>query len=205
MTAYLLLGITLGLTAGISPGPLLVMVISETLKHNRKEGILIACSPLITDLPIVLLSLIILIKFSGYSYFLGILSFIGAIYIGYLAFDNIKQKGLNLNTREIKARSLKKGVIANFLNPQPYLFWITIGVPTVLKGYKSGLFVSICFICGFYVFLVGSKIFIAVAVEKSKMILQSRFYIIIIKLLGFILLLFSVFLIREGLVQFNIF
>lgn len=205
MTAYLLLGITLGLTAGISPGPLLVLVISETLKHNRKEGILIACSPLITDLPIVLLSLIILIKFSGYSYFLGILSFIGAIYIGYLAFDNIKQKGLNLNTREIKARSLKKGVLANFLNPQPYLFWITIGVPTVLKGYKSGLFVSICFICGFYVFLVGSKIFIAVAVEKSKMILQSRFYIIIIKLLGFILLLFSVFLIREGLVQFNIF
>ncbi len=204
MATYLFLGITLGLTAGISPGPLLILVISETLRHNRKEGILVACSPLITDLPIVIFSLFVLLKFSGYSYILGTLSFIGAIYIGYLAYENIKQKGFNLNTNDLKPHSLKKGVIANFLNPQPYLFWMTIGVPTILKGYKSGLFVSLCFIFGFYIFLVGSKIFIAVAVEKSKKLLQSRFYILTIKLLGFILVLFSAFLIREVLVQFNL-
>ncbi len=204
MTTYLLLGITLGLTAGISPGPLLILVISETLRHNRKEGILVACSPLITDFPIVLVSLFILLKFSGYSYFLGILSFIGALYIGYLAFENIRQKGFDLNTREMKTRSLKKGVMANILNPQPYLFWMTIGVPVILKSYKSGLAVSLCFIFGFYIFLVGSKIIIAVAVEKSKKFLQSKFYILAIKLLGFFLLIFSAFLIKESLVQFHL-
>ena len=204
MTTYLVLGITLGLAAGISPGPLLTLVILETIKHDRKEGILVACSPLLTDLPIVLISLFILLKFSDYSYIFGILSFLGAIYIGYLAFENIKQKGFKLDAQVLKTQSLKKGIITNFLNPQPYLFWITIGVPTILKGYQSGLNVSLCFVLGFYICLVGSKIIIAVIVEKTKTFLQSKFYILIIRLLGFILLIFSAFLIKESLVHFNL-
>ena len=47
------LGGFLGLTAGISPGPLLTIVISETLKHGRKEGFKVAVSPLFTDVLIV--------------------------------------------------------------------------------------------------------------------------------------------------------
>ncbi len=49
MLDYLITGITFGFVAGISPGPLLALVISETIKHNHKEGIKIALSPLLTD------------------------------------------------------------------------------------------------------------------------------------------------------------
>ena len=34
MVDYLIMGITLGFAAGISPGPLLVLVMSETIKYN---------------------------------------------------------------------------------------------------------------------------------------------------------------------------
>lgn len=204
MTTYLLLGITLGLTAGILPGPLLTLVVLETIKHSRKEGIFVACTPLITDIPIVLISLFLLTKLSDYSYVFGILSLSGAIFIGYLAFESIRQKGFNINTREIKPQSLKKGIITNLLNPHPYLFWITIGIPAILKGYQSGFKFSLCFIFGFYVCLIGSKIIIAVIISKTKTFLQSKYYILIIRLLGFVLLVFSIFLIKESLVQFKL-
>ena len=58
----LITGIILGLMAGISPGPLLALVISETLKHGKKEGIKIALTPFITDLPAILLSSTYILK-----------------------------------------------------------------------------------------------------------------------------------------------
>lgn len=49
---FLISGIVFGLAAGVAPGPLLALVFSETLKYGKKEGVTVAISPLITDLPI---------------------------------------------------------------------------------------------------------------------------------------------------------
>ncbi|MCD6225405.1 MAG: hypothetical protein J7K32_07820 [Deltaproteobacteria bacterium] len=53
MLTFLTAGTILGLSAGLIPGPLLTLVISETLRHNIKAGIKIAVAPLLTDLPII--------------------------------------------------------------------------------------------------------------------------------------------------------
>jgi threonine/homoserine/homoserine lactone efflux protein len=45
MFEFLGTGTLLGLAAGFAPGPLLVLVISETLKHNIKEGIKVSLAP----------------------------------------------------------------------------------------------------------------------------------------------------------------
>lgn len=57
MIEFLSAGTLLGLAAGFAPGPLLVLVISETLRHNIKAGIKVSIAPLITDVPIILISL----------------------------------------------------------------------------------------------------------------------------------------------------
>ena len=81
--SFLTSGILFGLAAGISPGPLLTLVISETLRHNRKQGIIVAIVPAVTDLPIVLLSVFILAKLSSFNLVLGAISILGALFIGY--------------------------------------------------------------------------------------------------------------------------
>jgi len=189
--------------AGISPGPLLTLVITETLKHNKKEGILVASAPLITDIPIVLLSIFILVKLSHFYYVLGTISFCGALFIAYLAYESITVKGLDINFQRIKTRSLRKAIITNFLSPHPYLFWIAVGAPIVLKGYKINILPALLFIVGFYLLLVGSKITVALIVDKSKYFLKSRAYQAIIRTLGFILLLFCLIFIKDGLTYFG--
>jgi len=86
---FLISGILFGLVAGISPGPLLTLVISETLKHNKREGIIVASAPILTDVPIVLLSVFILAKLSNFNFVLGIISILGALFIGYLAWESL--------------------------------------------------------------------------------------------------------------------
>jgi len=201
---FLLSGALLGMAAGISPGPLLTLVISETLKHSRKEGIIIASAPVLTDVPIILLSVFILKKLSGFNFVLGSISILGAFFIAYLAYASFTIKSIELNLQNNKIQSLGKGIITNISSPHPYLFWMTVGTPAILKAFRINPMSGLLFILGFYLFLVGSKIIAALIVDKSKSFLQSNTYIYIIRTSGFVLLVFSILFIREGLKLFGI-
>lgn len=204
MLDYLIAGITLGFVAGISPGPLLTLVITETIKYNRKEGIKIALVPLFSDLPIVLFSVYVVYELSNSDILLGIISFLGALFLLYLAWENIRIKSIEVSLNSERKKMLIKGVIANFLSPHPYLFWMLVGAPIAIKAYNQNLTSAVLFVSGFYVFIVSTKISVAIISEKSKNILSSKYYIYIIKILGFILLLFAIILIKDGFQFFEI-
>jgi uncharacterized membrane protein YdcZ (DUF606 family) len=55
----------------------------------------------------------------------------------------------------------------------------------------------------FYLFLVGSKIIVALLVDRSKVLVKSNVYIIVMRILAVILLLFCLYFIKEGLVYFG--
>jgi len=201
---FFISGMLFGLVAGIIPGPLLTLVITETIKHNKKMGIFVAAVPVVTDIPIVFLSVYVLAKLSSFHFILGTISILGALFIGYLAYESITVKGIEIVPQKDEAHSFRKGFITNILNPHPYLFWITIGAPNVLKAYTLNFLSAVFFVSGFYLSLVGSKIIVALIVDKSKTFLKSKVYVYIIKFLGLALLTFAVLFVKEGLKYFGI-
>jgi threonine/homoserine/homoserine lactone efflux protein len=196
---FIISGIVFGLGGGLTPGPLMTLVISETLKHGTKEGLKVAMAPLITDLPVVLLSVFLLSELSDLSVAIGIISLLGAIFLLYLGHESITFKGVEIDTSHFKPQSLRKGIIANIFNPAPILFWISVGAPTVLKGYEVSFMASIYFIVFMYVCLVGSKFLTAMLVGKSRQFLQSRNYKLIIRILGVVLIVFAILFLKDGL------
>ena len=129
MVHYLTIGIVLGLSAGFAPGPLLTLVISETLQHDIKSGVKVALAPIINDVPIILLTLLVLSKLSAFHSILGIISLFGGFFILYMGYESIRTKRVEINFQEIKPKSLSKGIVANTLSPHPYLFWLSVGAP----------------------------------------------------------------------------
>ena len=92
MTDFITLGILLGLSAGFAPGPLLALVISETLRHDISAGIRVALSPIFTDLPIIILTIAILSQLSGFHNILGIISLIGGCVILFMGYESMNPK-----------------------------------------------------------------------------------------------------------------
>jgi len=194
-----LLGLVLGLSAGLAPGPLLAFVISQTLKYNVKEGLKVALAPLITDLPIILVTLFLLTKLSNFKMALGMISFLGGAFILYLSYESVQTKPLGVTDQETKAHSLKKGALVNALNPHPYLFWFSVGSPTMLKAQAESNLGAVAFVTTFYICLVGSKICLALVVGKSRAFLEGRMYVYTMRVLGVLLFLFALLLFRDGL------
>ena len=60
---FLIQGLLLGLGVGLAPGPLLALVISASLRGGTSHGLRVALSPLITDLPIIVISLFVLQRY----------------------------------------------------------------------------------------------------------------------------------------------
>ncbi len=197
-------GIVLGLSAGLSPGPLMTLVISETLKHDVKEGIKVSIAPLLTDIPILLVSIFILARLSQMHAIIGAIALSGGVFLCYLGYESLLFKGIDFDPEHIKPDSIKKGFITNALNPNPYLFWLSIGGPIIISSYKSGIASAFMFISGFYVFLVGSKIFVSIIINTSKTFLKSSGYVFTIRFLGIILFVFAAMFFYNSMTYFGI-
>jgi threonine/homoserine/homoserine lactone efflux protein len=201
---YLAMGAFLGLAAGTSPGPLLAVTISETLQHGKWEGIKVAVSPLITDLPIILAVLFVLSHLTSSDLFVGIIAFFGASYLIYSGIESMKIKKDSVELNVGKKDALKKGIIVNFGNPHPYVFWLSIGGPIIFKSLSVHVWATILFIAGFYLLLVGSKVIVALIVEKSKYFINSKYYFSIVRALGIAQIIFGLTFIKVGLDSLNL-
>ena len=157
MIAALLLGISYGFAAGISPGPLLALVITQTLKRGWRAGNLIALAPLLSDLPIVLLAVVLISRLPHSAF--GWLGIIGGLFVIYLGIETINGvwKQRNAKQEEIQASSDEQGnstsalllraAATNALNPHPYLFWGTVGAQLLIRiGKQSGIGGAIIFL-----------------------------------------------------------
>ncbi len=204
LVEYLVMGAFLGLAAGTSPGPLLAVTISETLQHGKWEGIKVAVSPLITDLPIILAVLFVLSHLTSSDFFIGIIAFFGASYLIYSGVESLKIKKDSIELNVEKKDALKKGVIVNFGNPHPYVFWLSIGGPIIFKSLSIHIWATVLFVTGFYLLLVGSKVIVALIVEKSKYFINSEYYFSIIRTLGIAQILFGLTFIKVGLDSLNL-
>lgn len=200
----LVAGSVFGLSAGFSPGPLMALVIAQTLRHNVTEGVKIAFAPLITDLPIVLLALFVLTRLANSHIVLGLISLAGGLFVLYLAYESFQTRPPDVQAPEAAPQSLGKGVALNLLSPHPYLFWLSIGAPTVISAWAVSPWKAAAFIVGFYVCLVGSKVALAVLAGKSRQLLMGRAYGYLMRALGVLLAVFAFFFFRDGLVMLGL-
>jgi threonine/homoserine/homoserine lactone efflux protein len=199
MIAFFGAGALLGFSAGFSPGPLFALVLSQTLQHGIREGCKVALAPLISDLPLIILCTLLLKQLSDCKLLLGCISLLGALYLLYTAYGTLRSARPGPFEEERAPRSLGRGILVNTLSPHPYLFWISVGAPTILRGVQGGdPFAAPAFVVGFLGCLVGAKMVLAVLVGKSRKFLEGTFYHAVMRSLGLLLVVYAFLLGKEA-------
>lgn len=199
MLTALASGILLGLSAGLAPGPMLALVLAQTLRHGAREGCKIALTPLVTDAPIILVTLVLASKLAHLDALLGIISIAGAIFVLVLAWESLRPSQQKSGPSAEPPRSWFKGIVTNLLNPHPWVFWLTVGAAMLAKTMSQGWQVAGAFLCGFYALLVGSKVLMALLAGRSRNLLAGRPHRIAMRVLAVMLAVFALLLFREGL------
>ncbi|HEX7504067.1 MAG TPA: LysE family transporter [Syntrophales bacterium] len=188
-----------GLSAGFLPGPLLALVVSQTLRYGTREGAKAAMAPLITDLPIILVSVLVMRSLSESRTALGFISMAGGLFVIYLACECFRTTRLDMGDSKVGPQSLGRGAAVNALNPHPYLFWLTVGGPSVIRAWAESPLWAVAFVAVFIGCIVGSKVLIASVVGQSRHMLSGKVYGTIMRALGLTLLVFAALLFKDGL------
>lgn len=158
------------MSAGISPGPLLALVITATLRSGLAGGLRVAASPLLTDVPIIVLSVLLVdLLPPEVLRWVGIIGGLVVIWMGIGAIRSAPKATLPTEA-EVEAnpnRELWRGALVNALNPHPYLFWATVGGPILVRSWRISPWSALAFLAPFYMLLIGSKIAIAWLVSRQ--------------------------------------
>lgn len=189
-------GCVLGFSAGISPGPLMTLVITESVGAGTGAGVRVALAPLLTDAPIIAACTLVLAQMAHFASVLGVVSIAGGCFVLHMAWDAWKAQPPTGEGGSSKA--MARGVITNFLSPHPYLFWITVGSPLLVTGWAKGIASPAAFLAGFYGCLVGAKVAVAVAAGRSRHLLAGRAYTALLRTMGVLLAAFALLFFRDG-------
>lgn len=179
--AYLMAGLTLGLSAGLAPGPMAMLAMAEGLHHWRR-GVAVAFAPLVSDLPILLLSQLALAALPRHLF--GWVETAGGAVLLWYAYGTVQGTRLaptvataacGTARREL-ADALRRATVVNFLNPNPWIFYFTAG-GTLLAGARAvGPAAVTAFLSGMYVLLVGLTALLGALAGMAAPLLGTRGY-----------------------------
>lgn len=190
-------GLLLGLSGGFAPGPLTALVISQTLRFGSREGMKVALAPILTDAPLVLAAGYAVSLASGFTGALGWLSVVGSIVVGFLAWDSFGAT-LPSAAQTEQARSISKSIAVNLLNPHPYVFWLLVGGPLLVRASETGAFELTGFLVSFFFCLVGAKLLLAWLTQSFRQWLMGPPYRWVMRSLAVALGVFAFGMLMDG-------
>ena len=160
MIYYLLFGITYAFAAVVQPGPFQVFLLDQTLIKGWKRTIPAAFGPLISDLPVIVITLLLLNTVPHKM--ISLLQAAGGLFLLYLAAGSFKDWKKNIPVQQAVSHSgqetLLKAVLVNLLNPNPYIGWSLILGPLLIKGWHINPINGIVLIAAFYITLIAGMI-----------------------------------------------
>ena len=170
MLPYLILGSTYAFAAAVQPGPYQTYLISQALSHGWRRTLPAALAPLLSDVPIIVLVLLVLsrlpfaleqaLRCAGGGFLL---------YLAWRAFRTWRAYRLAAEDGAATARrSLLSAALVNLLNPNPYLGWSLVMGPLLLKGWREAPVNGVALLVAFYGTMVVASVGIIVLFAGAR-------------------------------------
>lgn len=177
MVASLVQGLILGFSGGIGPGPLQTLLLTETLRGGWWAGVRVALAPLFTDGLLVLLALVLTRPLGPQA--LAVLGAAGGCVLLVLGARTVQGALQMPAVAEAAATdsapgAFGRGLLTNLMNPNPYVFWFTVGGPLLRQS--PGLSAGAGFLGAFFVAICGTKAVLAVTVSWGRRWLRGAAY-----------------------------
>ncbi|HSR44073.1 MAG TPA: LysE family translocator [Acidimicrobiia bacterium] len=170
---FLTIGFGLGLAAGLSPGPLHMLVLTTSMQRGLAAGLRVAIAPLLTDVFVITAGLLTVGALPDPA--VRVLAVGGGLFILYLGVDALRWRSGERETAP-PAADLRRGFLTNLLNPHPWLFWLGVGGPLLRSAWDDSIASAVAFLAPFYLLLVGTKALLAVVASRGTRFVDSAWY-----------------------------
>ena len=155
-------GVSIAFAAGAQPGPFTSFLISRTLAQGWRKSIILALTPLVTDVPIIVVVLVVLKQFP--PELIRVIQLVGGLYLLWIAYGSWRLYRAGKASFKPEAvspdgvspvRTLLQGAVMAWVSPGPYIFWATINGPLLIQGLNQSVLMGLAFLLAFYGTFIG--------------------------------------------------
>lgn len=199
----------LGLLAGLAPGPYTTMVVATGLERGFRAALPLAMAPFLTDLAPLLLSTLLLTSLSPRV--VTAMGWVGGIVVVLVGLrllathwrplgrsGELGEGASGGSTGEASGEPGFGGpatvrfwhvVAATILSPAPWLFWIGLASPLLLRHWTVDWKLGLLFLCVLFATNIGSASALAWAASKGRRVLAPYWRQKLLRALGIALVL----------------
>ncbi|WP_440951719.1 LysE family transporter [Methanococcoides sp. FTZ1] len=198
----LVLGFTIGISAALVPGPMMLATVGISLEKGWRSGPFVFIGHSIVELTLILLiigGISSLIGSSTITY-MSIIGGIIMILFGLLILKSAKDistmdiAGAARNTRIAKSPFLA-GILTSVLNPTYVLWWLTAGSAIILQEYLVGTIAIVAFMAGHWIADFGYLLTVSLSTAKGKDFISRRNHKKVLYFCGILMMIFGIFFI----------
>jgi len=175
MTESIVAGALLALMTGYLPGPFTTMVASTGLHRGVAAGARLSLVTLVTDLPPMFFTAFVVARLDeGLLRWVG---FLGGAVVFYLAARVFRRAGEPLPDRPRvleELHDLFAVAASGLLSPAPWLFWLVVGSPMLVRSLALGWWEAVAFAGAFFAVLIATQISVAWAASYGGRLAGDR-------------------------------
>lgn len=191
------MGFVLGLSGAIQPGPLMAVVLGESIRGGWRYGARFGFIPLLTDPAVILLALFVVSTLPDWA--MAFISFAGAAILIRLGIQGLK-RDTHLAEADERPKTFPMAVAMNFLNPNLYIYAFTVHSGMILSYWQSGITAVI----GYLLFFFGAMIAINTGIAifggfLQRISLSTRLLTTITRMLSGFLFIIAALFVGRGL------
>ncbi len=184
----LLLGLGVGLFAGLIPGAYSTVVATTALERGRSEGFKVSAIPALTETTVMLVAVLVLARLPEET--LRSIGITGGILLLFMAWRVFRDARNQNGDPDAGVEELAEGDgwshllrVAAFglLAPGAWAFWFLLGAPLVLNRWGVGPLHALLFHGAFLTAFVGALLALAWAVGSGRKFLNARWHRRILK------------------------
>lgn len=178
MVTTLLTALVLGLFAGLAPGPYTTMVAGTALERGFRPALLLALTPLVTDLAPMLFSALLLERL-GYAG-LTALGIVGGAVILMVGVRFLRQNGggkkpkitLSAPDEPDQSARITHVIVSSLMNPSPWFFWLVVASPFLLRAWNRSPGEGLVFVAVLFTANISSASGLAWIASHSRKVLN---------------------------------
>ena len=203
-------GFMIGLSGIVPPGPVFVYLLQQSLQRGLKGGFYVILASAVVGITILLLiiqtSIGIIFSSPLFDLYIGFIGGISLLILGVLIFRSSFNSSLiqDLNgTTPSFSHPFVGGLVVNALNPQVYLWWLVIGIPSLgFANDLSGVSGIYGWVVGVYLSLLTWYGGISYMVSRGRQYIPHKAIIVISLLSGIFLILSGIYLLARYTMKF---
>ena len=196
-----LMGLIIGLTGALAPGPTLIATIRSALRVGWTAGPRVTLGHIIIEMAIIVLIVVGISSFpDNLQPVIAGLGGTALILFGGMTLFGARKAVISTDK---SIEYLSGPVIAGFLtsisNPYFWIWWFSVGSALLLSSLTLGIAGPVAFTAGHWAADFGWYTLVSVSIHQSKTMLSDRMYQGILLICGIILILFGIWFLIPAL------